>query len=266
MPLFDLNGRANINVYSPKCLKGKNVVIYDDHRTILNVLFSIRKEEHIIPDIVTFDYHEDCIPLRDETKIEKYQNIECVDIKEFWSFVEWDLSILDDDWITVAQKLKLANNIVVIGAKREGLENINNERKEPFLYSIGHLADEFAPRGSFEDIFYSNNEMRDDIVAFFGYEGNIHKTGDYILDIDLDCFSTSLECGGRIAWPETVFREKYYDDSKVYSAMSDLIRGAKCITICREPECCGGIGESMKILSYIDKYFLKGNLGTMAKL
>jgi len=35
------------------------------------------------------------------------------------------------------------------------------------------------------------------------------------------------------------------------------------ITISREPGCCGGMGESNKILQYIDRYWFKGALKTM---
>lgn len=44
--------------------------------------------------------------------------------------------------------------------------------------------------------------------------------------------------------------------------MESLLNRASVITICREPECCGGIGEANKILSYLDRYFFDGALRT----
>lgn len=56
--------------------------------------------------------------------------------------------------------------------------------------------------------------------------------------------------------------DKYVGDFKVHTVMNRLITEATLITICREPSCCGGIGESNKILSYLDKYFFNEGLQT----
>lgn len=45
--------------------------------------------------------------------------------------------------------------------------------------------------------------------------------------------------------------------------LNRLISRSQFITICREPKCCGGPGESNKILGYLDKYFFNGSLRTV---
>lgn len=85
---------------------------------------------------------------------------------------------------------------------------------------------------------------------------------DYVLDFDLDCFTT--ECQSKIfAWPESRFASLYNNEEVGYF-MYRLISNARFITICREPSYCGGIGESNKILGYLDKYFFKDCLVTRA--
>ena len=54
--LHDLNGR--VNVMTRQTVGGQMVVIYDDHRWLLNVLFAASK--HIDrPNLITFDAHDD---------------------------------------------------------------------------------------------------------------------------------------------------------------------------------------------------------------
>lgn len=56
----------------------------------------------------------------------------------------------------------------------------------------------------------------------------------------------------------------YYEHDEVRFFMREIISRCQFITICREPGCCGGIGESNKILEYLDQYLFEGNLGTMS--
>lgn len=56
--LYKLSYRTNVNVYSSG---GKNFVIYDDHRTLLNVIFEAHKSCCFtkIPNLIFFDFHDD---------------------------------------------------------------------------------------------------------------------------------------------------------------------------------------------------------------
>ena len=83
----------------------------------------------------------------------------------------------------------------------------------------------------------------------------------FVLDFDLDCFTT--ECREKTyAWPEDIFRKEYIESYNVRFFMENLLDRASFITICREPDCCGGIGEANKILNYLDRYFFDGALST----
>lgn len=83
------------------------------------------------------------------------------------------------------------------------------------------------------------------------------------MDFDLDCFTS--ECRETtIAWAEKIFKEEYSDNFKTADFMQQLISRCQFITICKESKCCGGLGESNKILSYLDRYIFDGSLGTEA--
>lgn len=251
---------------------GKDILIYDDHRTILDVIFEAHKINYfdgVIPNIITFDYHEDCCPVLPKTDL--LRKIGVVDLKQassrqFWSFVNFDLSKVDDDWISAAQKLNLAKDVVIIG--NEANNNVDNNKPisednqtEYHIYSIPHLSFSLGNRGCLGDSFITE-PYYEDIRDCLGYkDGSFNPTHPFILDFDLDCFSTI--CREHImAWPEQLFVEEFIDNNCVYTFVKQMIQKAAFITICREPGCCGGNGESFKILRYLDKYFFNNSLKT----
>lgn len=191
--------------------------------------------------------------------------------RDFKNFVEYDISENDDDWARVAFELNLIHNIVNIG----NIENSNimdfanhiyksSSGTEHKAYVIGHIFDELNTHGgSLGDMaLYQENK---DLHEIFGYnliggEGFSDDFQEFVLDFDLDCFTTN--CQDKVyAWPESIFVKEYNNETSGYF-MYRLIQRAKFITICREPSYCGGIGESNKILSYLDKYFFRGCIGT----
>lgn len=89
--------RANINV---KRTPNGDVIIYEDHRTILNVLFAkkLNKEIDFPVNIILFDNHDDfCKPNESALETIKIFNENEPSIREFWTFTEFDLRALDDD-------------------------------------------------------------------------------------------------------------------------------------------------------------------------
>ncbi len=270
--LYKLKVRSNINVHS---FNDKYIIIYDYHRTILNVLFEAKKQNifRCTPNLIFFDYHDDaCInaPKSQLLKRMGVDKLEDATDKQFWSFVEFDLGTLDDDWLTVGMELDLIKNAIVIGAQKDGhIADYNNKYTSEDgniheLYSIPHLVSSLDNRGCLGDSIIKEpyyQSVRDIIQYHQGHFDYKEDINPFILDFDLDCFTT--ECQGRtFAWPEMIFVEDYEYNPKVHSFIHSLIEKASLITICREPGCCGGIGESNKILSYLDRYFFEGVLGT----
>ncbi len=273
-----LSFHANMKVFS---FGNKHIVLYDDHRSILNVLFEAKKTGlfNTTPNIIFFDRHDDaCNPeIRSGDLFEKWgvDRIGDVSSKEFWSFVEFDLSGLDDDWLLAGMELDLINHAVVIGQhENNNIQSMNNryestDGKVHELFDIPHLNWSIGSRGCLGDNvikqpFYKNvrNIFEYNQPPFGSYDKfSTEVTKPFVLDFDLDCFTTECE-DNTFAWPEAIFRDKYVDNDDVKCFMQRIIERSSIITICREPDCCGGLGESNKLLWYLDKYFFNGCLQT----
>lgn len=277
--IYGLSNHTNIEVYS---FQDKYIILYDDHRTILNILFEAKRLELFgtPPNIVFFDRHDDaCNPNKKANELlEKWgvDKIENVSSQNFWSFVEFDLSGLDDDWLLAGMELGLINHAVVIGQnENHNIHDMKNmfessDGKLHELFDISHLDWSIGSRGCLGDnvikeAYYKNvrNIFEYNQSPYGRYDKFSEEvTMPFVLDFDLDCFTT--ECEGKThAWPEDIFKKKYFDNEDVQYFMHRLIERSTIITICREPACCGGLGESNKILRYLDCYFFDGCLNTI---
>lgn len=271
---YNIAQRANIEMFH---YRDKHIFLYDDHRTILNVIFEVSKivEDKRIPNLIYFDKHDDaCQSKPKSVLLEKMgrNSFEEVTSKDFWSFVEFDLSPRDDDWLLTGMELGLINNAVVIGQSENDniitMPNntyISEDNIEHKLFSIPYLKDSIDSRGCIGDSCIK--DPKDKIIrsVFQFNTDKYHEFEDeiypFILDFDLDCFTT--DCNNKVyAWPEKIFANEFDTYNGCGYFLWDLINRSQFITICREPECCGGIGESNKILEYLDKYIFSGALGT----
>lgn len=274
--LSDLSKFSNFETYH---FGDKTIVLYDDHRCLLTVLFEASRLGLISTqtNLITFDRHDDAAPIREESwgmidKVSKNE-ISSISSREFKNFVEFDISARDNDWVKVAFELGLIRNLVNVG----NMENTNVSDLRNHIYiskdgvhhhahAVSHIKYELNPHNGAlgSSALLDENKV---IHEIFGYnisdenEGfSIGTTPDYVLDFDLDCFTTECE-SKTFAWPESIFASLYNNDEVGYF-MFRLISSARFITICREPSYCGGIGESNKILGYLDKYFFNGCLGS----
>lgn len=262
--LFELSWRTNINSY----IFGDNrIILYDDHRTLLNVLFKAKKLGTFTetPNLIYFDYHDDACENSPKSKLlEKIgvKDMSEATSKQFWSFVEFDLAVHDDDWLLTGMELDLIKNAILIGAGKGEDRHIcemngrytSEDNVMHELYSISHLEHSLDGKRCLGD--------SPDKGADYQNVMNIMESHQpFVLDFDLDCFTT-ITLEKTSAWTEKIFREKYYENNTVISFMNSLLERASLITICREPNYCGGIGESYKILNYLDRYFFDGALET----
>jgi hypothetical protein len=271
---FELSKRANINSF---VFKGKRIFIYNDHRTILNIIFFALKNDIIekAPNVISFDYHDDALdPQKSILEKASSFNLRDITIEEFNSIIEFELSSKNDDWVKTGMEFNIINNAVSIGAEIDNNSNISyndSTLRKHEIISMTHLSSSLASRGELGD-----SELRDPyskkLKEIFSY--NIEKRDDFgkmtdsfILDFDLDCFSGRLR-EKQIAWPEKMFIDEmrtkcgYYDSITPLEFINELINRCEFITIAMEPGCCGGYGESFKILSFLDKYIFHGTLQT----
>lgn len=268
-----LSQRTNINVYDVD-IDGisKHVILYDDHRSLLNVLFYARMKGVIqdVPNLVYFDWHDDA--RRDLTKeeLDEYKPSEFTmeEYEKFYNFVEFKLDIVDGDWLSAGMHYNLIKHALNVG----GVETANIQSLNHFfngsshhIYSIHHLDFELSKDGCFgKPSFQSRDEnhyIRSICKCNYDSEEDLEQDIPYVLDFDLDCFTGEIG-GYTMAWPALVFGERYYKNLSARKLLRQLSRNAAFITICREPGCCGGLGESNKILSYLDDCLFEGGLHT----
>lgn len=280
--------RTGINIFK---YYDTNVIIYEDHRTILNVLFVLFKigklKFDLVPNIISFDLHDDFNQGLKKSEIFNILNVKSFDnieLKDFWSFVEFDCNGLDNDWVKTAMELNIIKDYVNIGGYyidnlKESPEYISEDNISHKLYYLKHLDFELSNTDNFIGQLVNpikrTLELRN-IFGFNNFENYQNNFSDiqypYILDFDLDCFTapnTTLcdfsdnEPLG-VPWNEKTFKNLYYgfSDNFVRDFMRCLIKRSEITTICLEPFYCGGYKESIQILEYLDKYIFEGKLQT----
>ena len=271
-----LTQRVNVMTRYPN---DKLVIIYDDHRWLLNVLFKIQKDGLLPgpPKLVFFDSHDDAGQTQKKSELLALIGVEKVldaTEKTFSSFVDYDIRTDDGNWLSVACELNLVSDAVVIGDKySHNIEAMNGiymseDGVEHRLYNLsGNLDFELGCRGSLGD--HAREDEFRDIRAFFnsryGYNhAQIGEMTPFVLDFDLDFFTLDTN-EGTLAWPQHVWQKHFHSFSSGAQMMRDLINKAMVITICREPDYCGsidGIAGSNYNLQNLDNYFFEGQLGS----
>jgi hypothetical protein len=272
-----LNKRANVNVHHTS---HSDVVVYEDHRTILNVLFAIKREtECPLPvDIYLFDDHDDAVHPSNEAHkiIADFNNVE-PSYREFWNFTEFDIQPLDDDWVTVGMELGLINNVFLFNSTQTSIQFVEeyktNHHGTKRIYNLGEVWQALSYKGILSDpIKYDEYSV---LWTDFGWQwstklGKFEFTprNPFIVDFDLDCFSFHL-MGKQMAIPREVLLEKLNErivsDCHLYYNptvfIKELIDKSILTTLCFEQGCCGGIYESYKIFNIVDELFFDSQIG-----
>lgn len=247
MVLYTLSQRANIQVRN-LTIKDKSltVVIYDDHRTLLNVLYFLRMKKLLNESVnlIFFDYHDDALQPNRKV-LSKLHRISISEkcFRDFWNVIEFDLSHEDDDWLWAGMDCGLIKHAFRVAGKEDT--------------NIKKLNEAFKGKHIMVPLEW------DDIKGFVDEYSKLpeDKNIPFVLDFDLDCFSTDESPLGRQqAWSDSDFENHFEKNPTTVIALKELIRYAEIITICREPGCCGGIGESNKILHCLDQYLFEGKL------
>lgn len=266
--LVEIAFRANVNL---KKITNNHVAIYEDHRTIINVLFNLIQIRDLgqSVDLISFDYHEDyCTP--SEQAIESIKKfLDNPNEQELNRIVEFELHSLDDDWIKVGMQLGLINNVFLFNAetnnegKIDSYETLFNGTKA--LFNIGNVWDALGYHGRLNDPIKESHEKLCQAFGWHLIDGSYsfpNNRRPFVLDFDLDFLSTQI-LNRTTSYPREIIMDKfqerlsanYHHYYNCTEFVKDLIDRSELVTICFEQGCCGGIYNSFQNLSLIDELF-----------
>lgn len=270
----DLSLRSNV---IKRMAYGKNVFIYEDHRYVLNIIFQAFKK-NVLTEPVTliyFDKHDDGKnPISDPNKIKDYRKV-LPSEQEFWSFTEWEISPMDDDWIKTGMELGLIGDAILIGCHNPfNFGDFSNQYIDHMgikhnIYNVGTIWSGLSFQGWLTDQAqtYKYSPIWD-LIGLDEHE-NFHlsqekKKTKFIVDFDLDCFTTNLE-GFTIPFPKEIFYKLFetynnYSNIKPADFLINLISESEFVTIARESDFCGGIQNNSIIFNNINEVIFENQL------
>jgi hypothetical protein len=258
-------GRANILSHN---LGGKDLFIYEDHRSILNVIYSAKQTGLIKTpvDLVYFDRHDDAkppiAPISDLQKLRTNPPT----VEDFWSFVEWKLSGMDDDWLLAGMEMGLIGDAILIGGEitinipNGGLKYTDCHAVEHRVYSQSHIWDGLHPHGWLRDLA-RDYELKTiwDVMGWKpdSYIGRFDRTKNsrsLVVDFDLDCFTVDIY-DQHMPWPRQKIVEFFSrgigDHFTAKTFVHELIKQASLVTVARESDGCGSIQEANELFNSI---------------
>lgn len=273
--IFDISYRTNI---LHKDISINEVTIFEDHRTILNVLFHLRtKRNYTEPlDLIMFDKHDDFCDISPDAKRKITYFNKKPSYEKLSEIVEFHLSSLDDDWIKAGMELGFIGNVFLFNSTDTSASLKETYKTKQFgvkkLYNIGNIWAALGHHGILNDPYKTEYE---ELRADFGWklENGTYRFREerrkYVFDIDLDCFTTEIY-GETIAVPEDILvsklneikKQHYHNYHSSQHFMSELIMDSEIVTISLESDCCGGIKQSQKILRILDTILFQNQLGT----
>jgi len=272
----DLSKRSNINTITTE---NSEVVIYEDHRTILNVLYFLKTNGlATFPiDLFMFDDHDDFEKPSDKAlkRIAKF-NAAAPTERAYWTFTEFDLNPQDNDWVKAGMELGLINNIFLFHSTQATYSPSQTYQTKNFgekrLYNLGSTWDALGNQGRLGD--FSNGAAYGQLWEDMGWikdngKFELRRENNFIADFDLDCFSAYI-LDKRYAVPSEILRTKFekvtWSEHHYYFQAADfvkkLIEKSVLTTVCFENNFCGGIRESHKIFETFDSLFFDGEIGS----
>lgn len=254
-----------------------DVFIYEDHRYILNILFSAFHSKKLIepPTLVYFDKHDDGKgPMVSIDRLKSIRNRK-IDQKEMWDFVEWEISTQDDDWLKVGMELGLIGDAILIGCNEASnfrdFRNtyIDHLSKEHLIFKVSHIWNGLSHQGWLVD--RAQESKYSEIWDLLGIENNSYisinaekQKTKVILDFDLDCFTTKF-LEDTLPWPYEYFNKYFrspcgrnYYRPKEFTDM--LLRTVEFITIARETDYCGSFHNNALIFDSINDIIFDNKL------
>ncbi|MEZ4453005.1 MAG: hypothetical protein R3B09_26330 [Nannocystaceae bacterium] len=272
----ELNFRTNIQCFE---MAQKPVVLYEDHRSILFALWHAKWVAELLTKphtLVTFDLHDDLRTPSSDVRKKALNFRNGGDEREFYSFVEWEVGALDDDWVIIAMDLGLVGDVINVGAGDEeggnladpfvSIPDISETETSHRVWKLDHLWNALAARGALRDI--ARRDTLEPLWKTIGWDPEkliFENNVSIILDFDLDCFSIKGpdDCC-RIAWPPEIMIDLFERESDCGLSSTQFIRRLRdestIVTIAKESPYCGGTWQSEVILDTLSRILFDDRL------
>lgn len=228
--------------YSSK--KSIELGIFNSHRFAFYfwAKWSNEKKDDVVPDLVTFDWHQD-LAYPEDTEKEWLGKLDLNNLFEV-SFYAWaKLYPHNDNHIVSAAYLNLIGDIYVV-CKQAHYGKVDDGVKE-FKDIHGHIH------------HIRKFENHETLIKYVGTQ-NIEQV---YFDIDLDYFtienSTSNDKQHFTYVKDKAIKEIFNFDSPLMQWVTKRVEG---MTIALEPEHTGSINKSMKYFGLLEKLFFNGSV------
>lgn len=212
-------------------MEKKPVIVFDDHRFVVPVLW-LAHQHGIIDqtiDMVRFDGHLDNLDFNPNIK-EDFAKLKNFD--EAFLFAEEKLKKEDDDWLAFSLDQKLCDRVVNI---YEGHDQPNPRYAQKMIQFKGWSR---IPDGS-------------------GLFEVIEEEGPLLLDIDCDYFTFKWR-GSIQPWNDVFYQKEFSGPSR--GLAEQIIARAPFVTICLEPDFCGGVENARGILRNLSKFLFNESM------
>ncbi|MBX5484136.1 MAG: UPF0489 family protein [Myxococcaceae bacterium] len=188
--------------------------------------------------LVTLDRHLDLVPPSDVTAIPDAQD----PLRQLDEFARWSLDVRNYDHVLAAMEAGIIKDAIVIArAKPRGalerteyVDRRGEKHRILAVPTIDRLADGFAGVGQ-------SPEARE-------AETLIREARSIVLDVDLDCFTTTSDADPTevVPWPRELIRRMLVppESGPFWDA---VLFKTKVLTIAREPLHCGGVIASHRL-------------------
>ena len=253
-------------------LNSKPIIIYEDHRFIVPILWLAKKHKLINSGINMFcmDGHIDgLLHQKNKDKIKNFANLSS--FEDVFIFCRDQLGTMDDDWIKLLMDCDLLNDIVVAGDNRnhfDDKEYVDVNKEKHRLRTMFGFEGSFDYQGSLADL--ARPDLYNELWQIIGWE-NVPRKGfemdsvPILFDIDCDYFIYSWR-GRSYAWRKDFYEIEFnkissYDSASGWSGREFLLKlldRAPFITIALESVCSGGKQESKNILGELNSQLFNG--------
>lgn len=215
--------------------------VFNYHRFAFYYWVKWTQKLKVIPDLITFDWHQDLGYPNEFTKKE----LEELDLKDLFeiSFFAWArLNTNNDTHILAAAFLNQINDIWVVCKQNMGWED---EYLEDLFGNI-HTIKKFKSPEDLKNALFKT------------------QIKNVYLDIDLDYFTkenNATNDRSHFTYHTDKFIREMIDPQN--ELISWIFKRTEGLTIALEPKCTGGISKSLKILSLIEKKWFNKSIGPM---